>query len=184
VIDAVTDLLGGADRTSTRPRGFIRWAPRAATRRLLEQVRAVLEEYAYLPLTMRQIFYRLACVSGSASISSRRDAEGSSRSTRSATTAVPRSVPTPGPPPTVPSDSLWLIGIGFIIWALRLCPGSVSSRHQSQDPGETGVRFRDWWQGRWEGRRPGQAPIPERVIFDVAEFGDIKVSILQAAVGA
>jgi hypothetical protein len=59
-MDAITDLLGGAERTSTRPRGFISWSPRRATLELLNQVQAVLREYAdYLPLTIRQIFYRL-----------------------------------------------------------------------------------------------------------------------------
>jgi len=59
-MNAITDLLGGADRTSTRPRGFIQWSPRAATCELLDQVQAVLAEYSeYLPLTIRQIFYRL-----------------------------------------------------------------------------------------------------------------------------
>jgi hypothetical protein len=54
------DLLGGATRTRTRPRGFVPWSPQAATLELLQQVRAVLDEYEdYLPLTIRQIFYRL-----------------------------------------------------------------------------------------------------------------------------
>jgi len=61
----ITDLLGGAERTSTRPRGFISWSPRAATLALLDQVLAVLAEYAeYLPLTVRQIFYRLVGSAG------------------------------------------------------------------------------------------------------------------------
>jgi hypothetical protein len=54
------DLLGGAARTRTRVRGFKAWSPQPDTRALLEQVRRVLTEYtAYLPLTLRQIFYRL-----------------------------------------------------------------------------------------------------------------------------
>jgi hypothetical protein len=54
------DLLGGAVRTKVRPRGFVPWSPQAATLQLLDQVRAVLDEYEdYLPLTLRQIFYRL-----------------------------------------------------------------------------------------------------------------------------
>jgi DNA-binding cell septation regulator SpoVG len=46
---------------SARPRGFIqRWSPRAETRELLDQVNQVLGEYVnLLPLTARQIFYRL-----------------------------------------------------------------------------------------------------------------------------
>ncbi len=45
----------------TRPRGFIdEWRPQAKTRALIEQIHGVLDEYAvYLPLTLRQIFYRL-----------------------------------------------------------------------------------------------------------------------------
>jgi hypothetical protein len=54
------DLLGGAVRGRTRPRGFIEWKPGEATLKLLGQVRQVLEEYdAYLPMTLRQIYYRL-----------------------------------------------------------------------------------------------------------------------------
>jgi hypothetical protein len=55
------DLLGGAERTSTKPRGFIdAWRPQPKTETLLEQVEAILEKYReHLPLTIRQIFYRL-----------------------------------------------------------------------------------------------------------------------------
>jgi hypothetical protein len=43
-----------------RPRGFARWAPKDDTIRLLQQVQAVLDEYEkFLPLTARQVFYRL-----------------------------------------------------------------------------------------------------------------------------
>lgn len=35
------DLLGGALRVLTRPRGFAPWSPQAATLQLLDQVRAV-----------------------------------------------------------------------------------------------------------------------------------------------
>ena len=54
-------ILGGAKRKRTRARGFIDdWSPRNKTRALLNQVQAVLDEYAdHLPLTNRQIFYRL-----------------------------------------------------------------------------------------------------------------------------
>jgi len=59
------DLLGGAERKRTRPRGFAPWSPQAATLELLNQVRAVLAEYEnYLPLTIRQIFYRLVGAHG------------------------------------------------------------------------------------------------------------------------
>jgi hypothetical protein len=56
----MNDILGGAIRKATRPRGFCEWRPQAETRKLLDQVQQVLVEYdAYLPLTVRQIFYRL-----------------------------------------------------------------------------------------------------------------------------
>ena len=61
----MTDLLGGAIRGKTRPRGFVDWKPQAATIALLDQVRGVLDEYAdYLPLTVRQVFYRLVGAHG------------------------------------------------------------------------------------------------------------------------
>lgn len=49
---------------SARPRGFITdWRPRPETLALLNQAKAVLVEYAeQLPLTLRQIFYRLVGV--------------------------------------------------------------------------------------------------------------------------
>ena len=47
-------------KPSTRVRGFAKWRPIARNRALLSTVLAILEEYAaYLPLTIRQIFYRL-----------------------------------------------------------------------------------------------------------------------------
>lgn len=51
--------------TSRRPRGLAPWTPYAKNRALLDQVAAVLEEYAaYLPLTIRQVFYRLVGAHG------------------------------------------------------------------------------------------------------------------------
>jgi len=59
------DLLGGARRGRTRPRGFIDWNPRPETLALIDTVRLILVEYtAYLPLTIRQIFYRLVSAYG------------------------------------------------------------------------------------------------------------------------
>ena len=53
-------LLGDVQRVRTRVRGFAPWSPEKATLALLDQVQAVLGEYAdYLPLTIRLIFYRL-----------------------------------------------------------------------------------------------------------------------------
>ena len=60
-----TRLLGGAVRTSTRPRGFVAWRPQTVTMLLLDQVRSILDEYRNnLPLTLRQIFYRLVGAHG------------------------------------------------------------------------------------------------------------------------
>jgi hypothetical protein len=54
-----------ASGRTTRVRGLAAWEPQQKTRALLEQVRAVLAEYAdHLPLTIRQIFYRLVGASG------------------------------------------------------------------------------------------------------------------------
>ena len=48
------------ERTRKRPKGYAPWRPRAETRDVLAQVDKVLFEYRkYLPLTVRQIFYRL-----------------------------------------------------------------------------------------------------------------------------
>ena len=53
-------------RTRTRPRGFASWAPRPDTLALLGKVKSVLREYeAHLPMTCRQIFYRLVGAHGS-----------------------------------------------------------------------------------------------------------------------
>ena len=52
-------------RTRTRPRGFASWAPRPDTLALLGKVKSVLREYeAHLPMTCRQIFYRLVGAHG------------------------------------------------------------------------------------------------------------------------
>ncbi|GIV77439.1 MAG: hypothetical protein KatS3mg050_1833 [Litorilinea sp.] len=48
-----------------RPRGFIEWRPRGETWALLGAVNSILQEYReHLPLTLRQIFYRLVAVHG------------------------------------------------------------------------------------------------------------------------
>jgi hypothetical protein len=63
--DEAINLLGGAARIRTRARGFVPWSPHGATLGLLEQVRTVLAEYEdHLPLTIRQIFYRLVGAHG------------------------------------------------------------------------------------------------------------------------
>jgi hypothetical protein len=61
----ITELLGGAERVRTRPRGFAPWSPQSETLALLAKVNAVLGEYEdHLPLTLRQIFYRLVGAHG------------------------------------------------------------------------------------------------------------------------
>src|SRR6516165_1821432 len=58
--DAAVHLLGGAQRVRTRVRGFAPWSPERTTLALLDQVQGVFDEYVdHLPLTIRQIFYRL-----------------------------------------------------------------------------------------------------------------------------
>lgn len=59
------ELLGGARRSRTRVRGFAPWCPKPDTLALLKLVRAVLTEYEqHLPLTLRQVFYRLVGAHG------------------------------------------------------------------------------------------------------------------------
>ena len=55
------EITAGREKPRRRPRGYdVDWRPQRKTRFLLEQVDAVIEEYEnYLPLTIRQIFYRL-----------------------------------------------------------------------------------------------------------------------------
>src|SRR5438874_9199047 len=44
----------------TRPRGYAPWTPRYDAQLIVDHVRDVLDEYAdHLPLTVRQVFYRL-----------------------------------------------------------------------------------------------------------------------------
>jgi hypothetical protein len=54
------EFTAGRENRHRRPKGYAAWRPQANTRHLLEQVNAVLDEYAeHLPLTVRQIYYRL-----------------------------------------------------------------------------------------------------------------------------
>ncbi|WP_431776305.1 hypothetical protein [Streptomyces cucumeris] len=54
------NTVSGRTYRRTRPRGFAPWSPKPNTVLLVEQVRAVLDEYrAHLPMTARQVFYRL-----------------------------------------------------------------------------------------------------------------------------
>ena len=54
-----------AKRKTTRPRGFAPWSPEPDSLVLVEQVRTVLAAYsAHLPVTIRQVFYRLVSTVG------------------------------------------------------------------------------------------------------------------------
>src|SRR5437870_1547647 len=62
---AGVEVAASRDYGRSRPRGYASWRPRAKTEVLLGQVLAVLDEYEdYLPLTVRQIFYRLVASYG------------------------------------------------------------------------------------------------------------------------
>ena len=52
-------------RRTTRPRGFAPWTPQGDSLELVQQVRKVLSLFrAYLPVTIRQVFYRLVSTVG------------------------------------------------------------------------------------------------------------------------
>ena len=52
-------------RKTTRPRGFAPWTPKGESLELVQQVRKVLSLFrAYLPVTIRQVFYRLVSTVG------------------------------------------------------------------------------------------------------------------------
>ncbi|MFC9233616.1 hypothetical protein ACFTZI_32455 [Streptomyces decoyicus] len=58
--EAATGAVSGRSYVRTRPRGFAPWTPRPAKRQLIEQIQAILDEYReYLPMTARQVYYRL-----------------------------------------------------------------------------------------------------------------------------
>lgn len=59
------NVTAGRENGRRRPRGYAEWRPQTKTRVILEQVVDVLNEYEdYLPLTVRQIFYRLVGAHG------------------------------------------------------------------------------------------------------------------------
>lgn len=65
-VDSPTaEFTAGRENGHRRPRGYAPWRPQAKTRALLDAVQAVLDDYrAHLPLTVRQIFYRLVATVG------------------------------------------------------------------------------------------------------------------------
>ena len=61
----MTETVSGRTYTSTRVRGFAAWNPRADTLEVIAQVQEILAQYrAQLPMTVRQIFYRLVATRG------------------------------------------------------------------------------------------------------------------------
>lgn len=62
---AAPDVTARRDNRRQRPKGYYDWRPQQPARVLIDQVRDVLDEYAdHLPLTVRQIFYRLVASVG------------------------------------------------------------------------------------------------------------------------
>ena len=61
----MTQFTPGRENSHRRPKGYAEWRPQAKTRALIDQVLDVLDEYAeQLPLTVRQVFYRLVGAHG------------------------------------------------------------------------------------------------------------------------
>lgn len=62
--NSAEDVTAGRDKSKRqRPKGYHDWTPRAKAKRDIEQVKEILVEYEdYLPLTVRQIFYRMVGV--------------------------------------------------------------------------------------------------------------------------
>jgi hypothetical protein len=62
-VSPIGELTASRENGHRRPKGYAPWRPQRETRTLLEAVGRVLDEYAeQLPLTVRQIFYRLVGV--------------------------------------------------------------------------------------------------------------------------
>src|SRR5215217_9655806 len=59
------DFTAGREKTHKRPKGYAPWRPHKNTTRLMFQVKQIIEEYRdHLPLTARQIFYRMVAAYG------------------------------------------------------------------------------------------------------------------------
>ncbi len=64
-LGGLQDFTAGRENTHKRPKGYAPWRPQKKTARLMFQVKQILEEYrAHLPLTARQIFYRMVAAYG------------------------------------------------------------------------------------------------------------------------
>lgn len=60
-----TDVTARRDNSRRRPKGYAPWRPQAKAQATIEAVKSVLVEYQdHLPLTVRQIFYRLVGAHG------------------------------------------------------------------------------------------------------------------------
>jgi hypothetical protein len=64
-LGGLQDFTPGRENTHKRPKGYAPWRPHKKTAQLMYQVQEILEEYRdHLPLTARQIFYRLVAAYG------------------------------------------------------------------------------------------------------------------------
>jgi hypothetical protein len=64
-LGGLQDFTPGRENTHKRPKGYAPWRPHKKTTRLMFQVKQILEEYRdHLPLTARQIFYRMVAAYG------------------------------------------------------------------------------------------------------------------------
>jgi len=64
-LGGLQDFTPGRENTHKRPKGYAPWRPHRKTTRLMFQVKQILEEYHdHLPLTARQIFYRMVAAYG------------------------------------------------------------------------------------------------------------------------
>jgi len=64
-LGGLQDFTPGRENSHKRPKGYAPWRPHKKTAQLMFQVRQILEEYRdHLPLTARQIFYRLVAAYG------------------------------------------------------------------------------------------------------------------------
>jgi hypothetical protein len=64
-LGGLQDFTPGRENTHKRPKGYAPWRPHKKTARLMYQVMEILEEYRdHLPMTARQIFYRLVAAYG------------------------------------------------------------------------------------------------------------------------
>src|SRR2546430_3008194 len=56
----MSNITAGRNNGRKRPKGYAPWRPQGPSRAIIAWVEAVLDEYYdHLPLTVRQIFYRL-----------------------------------------------------------------------------------------------------------------------------